>query len=269
MNKVLLIIDPQKDFIDDPNFMGALAVNGAYDDMKRLSKYILDDLPSSIVITMDTHAKMHIANPMWWVDQEGQNPSPFTLITAQDIKDGRWKAVMADKQEHSLNYVETLEKEGKYKLFIWPYHCINGTEGHKVSELVLDAITLWEEKTGNKVQYVFKGENPNTEHYSGLKAEVVMVDDKSTDLNEKVVNFLNGFDVIEVAGEAQSHCVKSTVNDLIEQLGAEAKKITLLKNCMSSVTGFEKKGMDFLEKAQKDGCSVKTVAEVKKAPKLK
>ncbi len=269
MNKVLLIIDPQKDFIDDPKFMGALAVNGAYEDMKRLSNYILDDMPSSIVITMDTHAKMHIANPMWWVDQEGKNPSPFTLITAQEIKEGKWKAVLAEKQEHSLKYVETLEKEGKYKLFIWPYHCIKDTEGHKVSELVSDAVNLWEEKTGNKVQYVFKGENPNTEHYSGLKAEVVMSDDDSTDLNKEVVNFLNSFDVIEVAGEAQSHCVKSTVNDLIEQLGTEAKKITLLENCMSNVTGFEKEGVDFLEKAQETGCAVKKVLEVKKVPKLK
>jgi nicotinamidase-related amidase len=268
MSKALFIIDPQKDFIDDPAFPGSLAVTGAYEDMKRLAQYIEVETPEAIVVTMDTHNRMHIANPMWWVDENGENPGIFTLISVADVESGKWKASVPEKQEHSLNYVKELAAAGKYVLCIWPYHCIDGTEGHKVTEVIKESLTAWESKTGNKVEYVFKGKNPNTEMYSGLKAEVVMSEDPETEINESLIEKLKSFDEVEVAGEAKSHCVASTVGDLIGGFGKEATKITILENCMSSVTGFEANGDNFITIAKEAGCTIKNVAVIAKKLKM-
>lgn len=262
MTTALLIIDPQKDFMETPAFKAPLAVPGAYEDMKRLAQYIEVEAPESIVVTMDTHAKMHIANPMWWVDEQGNNPSHFTLISVEDVESGKWKAAIADKQEHSLNYVRGLANGDKYVLRIWPYHCIDGTEGHEVTEVLKPALEAWEKSTGNKVVYVYKGQNPNTEMYSGLKAEVVMADDPDTEINQGVIDYLAGFDKVKVAGEAKSHCVASTAMDLIKGFGNNASKIVVLENCMSSVPGFEANGDKFVEMARGSGCATELVAEV-------
>jgi len=269
MTTALFIIDPQKDFIDDPKFMGSLAVTGANEDMRRLADHINETPPDAIVVTLDTHEKMHIANPMWWVDENGKNPEVFTLISVEDVISKKWMAHVKEKQESSLAYVMELEKNKKFKLCIWPYHCIDGTEGHKVTEVISIALNRWEISTGKKVQYVMKGQNPNTEHYSGLKAEVVISSDPKTKLNTKVINFLNSFDSVEVAGEAKSHCVSSTTGDLIGGFGANANKIVILENCMSSVSGFENAGETFIEEAKKAGCKVVSVVDKSLAKKMK
>jgi nicotinamidase-related amidase len=269
MKKALFIIDPQKDFIDDPDYMGSLAVSGAYADMQRLSNHIDKAKPDMIVVTMDTHEKMHIANPMWWINEKGENPNPFTLITVKDVEAGNWRAALPEKQEHSLSYVKELAKNGKYVLCVWPYHCIEGTEGHKVSNVVATSLANWEVATGKKVEYVYKGQNQNTEMYSGLKAEVVIPEDNKTEINNKLIKYLGGFDIVEVAGEAKSHCVASTVNDLIFGFGKNANKIVILENCMSSVTGFEQNGDDFINFAKKAGCEIAQVEELTSVKKMK
>lgn len=262
LTKLLLIIDPQKDFMTSSAFAGSLSVPGADEDMRRLAQHITVETPDSIVITMDTHARMHIANSMYWVDAEGKNPGQFTLITVEDVESGKWKAVNPEKQEHALHYVKELAKTKKFTLCIWPYHCIEGTEGHEVSELLKPALDNWEAKTGKKVVYIYKGQNPDTEMYSGLKAEVIIPDDPRTHLNQNLIDSFKPFDEIEVAGEAKSHCVASTAMDLINALGKDVKKVTLLENCMSSVPGFEKNGEGFIFEANQLGCVVKNVGEV-------
>ena len=258
----LLIIDPQKDFMTTNAFAGSLSVPGADEDMKRLAQHITATTPDSIVITMDTHARMHIANPMYWVDAEGNHPGQFTLITVADVEGGKWKTANPEKQKWALHYVKELAKTNRYTLCIWPYHCIEGTEGHEVSELLKPALDAWEEKTGKKVLYVYKGQNPDTEMYSGLKAEVIIPDDPRTHLNLDLIESFKYFDKIEVAGEAKSHCVASTAMDLIGALGKDAEKVVLLENAMSSVPGFEKNGDGFVDEAVKLGCKLETLPAV-------
>jgi nicotinamidase-related amidase len=268
LNKLLLIIDPQKDFMTSSAFAGSLSVPGADEDMKRLAKYVESETPDSIVITMDTHARMHIANPMYWVDAEGKNPGQFTLITVADVESGKWKTANPEKQEWALHYVKELAKTNKFTLCIWPYHCIEGTEGHEVSELLKPSLDAWEAKTGKKVVYIYKGQNPDTEMYSGLKAEVVIPDDPRTHLNQGLIDSFKPFDKIEIAGEAKSHCVASTAMDLIKALGSDAKKVSLLENCMSSVPGFEANGEAFVVEATQAGCNVESVPELARKMKI-
>lgn len=268
MSKALFIIDPQKDFIDDPDFHGALEVPGSYEDMKRLAQHIIMETPECIKVTMDTHSRMHIANQIWWVNEKGENPPIFTLISVADVESGKWKASVSEKQEHSLNYVRELAVAGKYMLCIWPDHCIDGTEGHKVTEVIKEALDAWEIKTGNKVEYIFKGKNPDTEMYSGLKAEVVMSEDPETEINKELIEKLRKFDEVEVAGQAKSHCVEGTINDLIDNFGDDASKITVLENCMSNVPGFEANGDKLIARAKEAGCTIKNVAFISKKLKM-
>lgn len=91
----LVVIDPQNDFSTP---QGSLFVQGADQDMSRLALMVkrlgkkLDD----IHITMDSHRKVDISHPMWWKDSAGKHPSPFTMITADDVDAGFTQYVEVD-----------------------------------------------------------------------------------------------------------------------------------------------------------------------------
>lgn len=266
MSKILFVIDPQNDFMDSPNFQGSLAVAGAYADMTRLSDFLLKNPIDNVMITMDTHSVEHIAHKNWWINANGENPSPFTIISSTDIADGTWKPVNPERQDWSEFYVHTLEKNGKYPLCIWPFHCIKGTKGFEVEATFAAAVSDWEQATNKKATYITKGHNDFTEHYSGLSAEVPVLKDPTTQLNTKAIAELNQHDEIYVAGEALSHCVAYTTLDLLNNMPVEdRKKVILLVDCMNPVTGFEKAGQDFLAKAQELGATLQT-SVVKKRP---
>jgi len=90
MQNTLLIIDPQNDFHSG----GSLAVPGADADALRLSAWIDRESEKlhSIVVTLDTHHKLHIAHAAFW--QAGNDPSArpavFSHITSRDIEEGKW-----------------------------------------------------------------------------------------------------------------------------------------------------------------------------------
>lgn len=251
MKKALVIIDPQQDFIISPTFTGALGVPGAYEDMLRIGEYIRKENPSHIVVTLDTHNVFDIAHNAWWINQEGGNPTPFTLITAEDVKNGVWKAAKPEFQEHAEFYVKKLEEQDKYKLYIWPNHCIEGTEGHKVNPELIKDLQDWEVTNNKKVEYIYKGMNHKTEHYSALKAEVVLEEDEDTKLRKDIIDKLVSYDEVVITGEASSHCVGGTTVDYLENISEDKRnKVSILKNCMSPVPGFEAGEEAFFEKAK-------------------
>ena len=159
-------------------------------------------------------------------------------------------------QEYSLYYVKQLAKKNKYQLCIWPEHCLVGTEGHNVWPELQKTILNWAHKFNRNPVWVWKGLNPKTEHYSALKAEIEL-EDEDTRLNKNLINKLHQYSEIEVAGEALSHCVASTVMDLLDNSSKEqCKKVKLLIDCTSNVTGFEELGKSFLEKATEKGMTI-------------
>ena len=139
----LFIIDPQEDFCN-PN--GNLFVPGADEDMKKLSEMTRENLESisDINITLDSHNRVHIAHPIWWINSAGKHPDPFTLISDEDVLNGTWRAHNPGFQDRSLAYVKNLKANGRYLLCIWPYHCLIGTPGHNVVPELMDALIMWE-----------------------------------------------------------------------------------------------------------------------------
>lgn len=259
MSSILFVIDPQNDFMDSPNFTGSLAVSGAYADMQNLSIFLLTNEIDNVMITMDTHSTEHIAHKNFWVDEQGNNPSAFTIISVKDLEAGKWKTSNPAMQEWGVNYVKTLADKGKYPLCIWPFHCIKGTKGYDVEETFAKAVAEWEKFNGKVATYINKGHNDLTEHYSGLSAEVPVPNDPTTMLNVKAIEFLNSHDKIIIAGEALSHCVAYTTLDLLNNLApADRSKVILLKDAMSPVGGFEQVGQDFLKEAERLGAKIAT-----------
>ena len=240
----LLCIDPQVDFCEP---QGALYVQSpddgtnAVDDMNRLATFIrrVGNRLADIHVTLDSHHYADIAHPSLWKNAKGDNPPPFTMITSKDIEAGVWVAAKTSLRKRFQEYVKALEKNGKFVLVIWPPHCLIGTPGHNVTTPVREALADYcRDNLARQVNYVTKGSNPFTEHYSVFRAEVPDPTDPSTGLNTELVNILqNGADQILVAGEAQSHCVASSIRDLANEFGDDKylAKITLLTDCMSNV----------------------------------
>jgi len=247
-NNHLVTIDPQNDFCHKD---GALSVPGADEDMKRLAKFVarMSDQLDEIHCTLDSHQTIHIAHPIFWVNSKGDNPPPFTLITEDAVESGEWRTKHPGLQAHALNYVKTLTKNNRYQLCIWPPHCRIASWGYQVVPELYDQFAAWETNTFSKVDFVVKGSNFLTEHYSAVMADFQCDDDPTTKINTKFLDVLSKADVVYFTGEALSHCVANTVVDIADNFGEDnIKKIVLLEDTTSNVPGFEALGSDFLKK---------------------
>lgn len=258
----LLIIDPQVDFCDPAR--GALYVPGAEHDMTRLAAMIrrlklkLDD----IHVTLDSHHFIHIAHPIFWKDSSGNHPPVFTTITRADVEDGVWTPTVPGMYRRALEYARRLEQNGRYELTIWPPHCLIGSPGHAVFPELFSALTEWEERFA-VVDYVTKGSNILTEHYSAVQADVPDAADASTQINTRLIRTLENADVIAIAGEARTHCVANTVRDIANNFGDDSfvKKMVLLADAASDISGFEAHAQSFLNEMTGRGMQLSTTTE--------
>jgi nicotinamidase-related amidase len=251
----LVAIDVQNTFCI-PGFelyVGGRSGMGAVEDNVRLCEFIYRNLNviTQIVPTMDTHQAMQIFHSIFFVDENGEHPPPFTTVTEDDIISGRWRfnpelaySLKLDSnyiQRHLLHYTRELKKGGKYELTIWPYHAMLGGIGHALVSAVEEAIFFHTIARYSQPYIYIKGNHPLTEHYSALGPEVATGPDGKELLprDERLFEKLLEFDVIIVAGQAKSHCVAWTVADLLAKITAKDKKLAnrvyLLEDCTSPV----------------------------------
>lgn len=231
----LLGIDIQFDFC---NPAGALYVPGADKSSIRSAALIrrIARKLSMINLTLDSHQPVHIAHPTSWVDRQGKNPGLFTVITDNDVKTGVWRAADPRKQKWYAHYVAQLAINGRYPLMIWPPHCIIGTTGQALVKEVSDEVVAWALGRQSVVNYVTKGSNEATEHYSALQADVAIDADPSTKINTNLLQVIGEADIIGVLGQASSHCVANTLRDILARFPQEyARKVVLLKDLMDPV----------------------------------
>jgi nicotinamidase/pyrazinamidase len=279
----LVIIDPQNDFCDlpteyrpedplalknpatvDSRMAPALPVPGAHEDMLRLSQFMQSGLRglADISITLDSHHRIGIERPAFWQQGDGSAVTPFTQITAASVRAGQYLPRNPKATNRVLAYLDTLEAAGRYTLMVWPAHCEIGTWGHNVHADIRASYNMWEERELGIVNKVTKGSNPWTEHYSALMAEVPDADDPSTQLNRGFLDMTIDADLVLITGEAGSHCVKSTAEHFADNFGAAAKKLVLVTDCMSPVTGFEAQYQQFLADMQGRGVQLATTADL-------
>jgi len=235
-NIQLLIIDPQNDFVDSRH--GSLAVAGAEGDMDRLAALVdrLRDKLSGVHITLDSHLRVDISHPLWWRGPSGERPGAFTQIAAADVADGVWRTSDPSARERTLSYLRQLDQRGRYPHTVWPEHCLIGDEGHNVWPTLSAAVHRWEERYALP-NFVTKGTNRWTEHFSAVCAEVPDPADASTQLNRGLIDTLEDADLVLVAGEARSHCVANTVRDIADHLRdpSSLERMVLLTDATSDV----------------------------------
>lgn len=252
----LLAIDVQNTFCipDFELFVGGQSGRGAVEDNGRLCEFIYRNLSSitEIIPTLDTHTAMQIFHPIFWVDLTGAHPGPATLVTLEDVQQGRWRVNPAiasslgyqtdeQLQQHAQHYVQQLTAFGKYPLTVWPYHSMLGGIGHALVSAVEEALFFHCLARHSQTRFEIKGGNPLTENYSVLRPEVlettagIAIAQKNTVLIEKLLTF----DRVIIAGQAKSHCVAWTIDDLLSEIQAQdptlAQKIYLLTDCTSPV----------------------------------
>ena len=253
----LLVIDPQNDFCDLPpeyrpvGQSPSLPVAGAHADLQRLAAFVQRHQAQldQIVVTLDSHQRIDIAHPGFWQRggaADGGQVLPFTAITAAQVRAGEYLPRDAQALPRTLAYLDALEAAGLYTLMVWPVHCQIGSWGHGIHADLRQAFDAWELARVRALRHVFKGMNPWTEHYSALLAEVPDPADPLTGLNRQLLGWLDEADQILVAGEAGSHCVKSTVEHLVQYL-PRPERLVLLSDMMSPVTGFEAQQQGFFE----------------------
>jgi nicotinamidase-related amidase len=234
-------------------FVAGRSGSGAVDDNRRLCEFLYRNLDAitRVVPTLDTHQAVQIFHGAFLVDAEGRHPDPYTLVSADDVEAGRWRvspgaagALGLDArylQRHLLHYTRALQAGGKYQLTVWPYHAMLGGIGHALASSVEEAVFFHGLARDSRPKVELKGDHPLTEHYSMLGPEVTEGPDGEPlgAHNDALVDELLEFDVVVVAGQAKSHCVAWTIDDLLRGVAtrdpALAAKVYLLEDCSSPV----------------------------------
>lgn len=251
----LLAIDVQNTFCipEFELFVGGRSGTGAVDDNVRLCEFIYRNLGviTEIAPTMDTHTAMQIFHPIFWVDADGNHPTPAaTMITLEDVEQGKWRVNEAiaysldtyeTLQQHALHYTQQLTQDGKFPLTVWPYHSMLGGIGHALVSAVEEAMFFHCIARSSQTRFELKGSNPLTENYSALRPEVMTGVDGTAiaQKNSSLLQKLLTFDAVIIAGQAKSHCVAWTIADLLTEIQAIdpalAQKVYLLEDCTSPV----------------------------------
>jgi nicotinamidase-related amidase len=252
----LLLIDVQNTFClpEFELFVSGRSGRGAVEDNERLCAFVYHNLArlTQIVVTLDTHSAVQIFHPVFWVGKDGHHPAPYTVIALADVRSGRWRvnphvavavspAPGFDVQAWALHYVRRLHEGGQYPLAVWPYHSMVGGIGHALVSAVEEAVFFHSIARQSPTHIEIKGQSPLTEHYSALRPEVIE-DAHGTRvgaLNTALVDHLLGFDALVVAGQAKSHCVAWTVENLLGEIRKRdprlAERVVLLDDCASPV----------------------------------
>jgi nicotinamidase-related amidase len=251
----LLAVDVQNTFCIPgfELFVGGRSGTGAVDDNRRLCEFVYRNLGAitQVLPSLDTHHAVQIFHAIWLVDEHGNHPEPYTLVSPEDVETGRWRVNEAVAEalgidadyaaRHLAHYTRRLAEGGKYDLTIWPYHAMLGGIGHALVSAVEEAVFFHGVARYSRPEFQVKGDKPLTEHYSMLGPEVTEGPDGDTlgRINTELIEKLLTFDAVLVAGQAKSHCLAWTIDDLLENEEARERRLAertyLLEDCTSPV----------------------------------
>lgn len=238
----LVLVDMQVDFIHRD---GALAVPGAVEDCRRVIEWIYRHVGriSKIFLSLDSHYPLQIFFSTWWRDAAGDHPPPNTVISADEVEAGKWQPLF--ETEWSRRYVRLLETRHRKQLMIWPFHTMVGTVGHNLSPSLYEAVCYHAAARQSQPLKLSKGSIPQTEHYSILEPEVKVADHPQGGLNRALLQELDEYDLVYLAGQAKSHCVLETVNTIMRELAPRPERIQGLRVLEDGMSSVVVTGIDF------------------------
>ncbi|MDR3076626.1 MAG: isochorismatase family protein [Synergistaceae bacterium] len=233
----LVIIYPQNDFCDCG---GSLYVDGAEGDIVRLARHISREggKYSGVFVSLDSHDSIAIFHPKFWLCESGSTPAPFTAITEDDYRLGRFRTSRPEHGGYAERMFGAMARKNIPSIMVWPEHCVVSTWGHAIAEPLKDALGVWRAASGKPVRYIFKGENPYTEQFSVFEG----LDDlwPDTAFNKTLCSALAGYESVTFAGEALSHCVEASITSYVGHGGDAVSRQPkfVLSDCVSPVAGF-------------------------------
>ena len=186
---------------------------------------------------------------------------PFTFVTAAEVRAGVYRPRDARLPPQVLAMLEQLAAAGKDGIVVWPVHCVTGTWGHNIHADLARALAAWEMAHQRAVTKLLKGEYPLTEHFGVFEADAPVASVPGTQFNTALATSLaTSADVIEIAGQASSHCVAASHDQFMRFLAHRpaAPRVVLLRDCMSPVPGFEPLADALIERARAAGTQVMT-----------
>ncbi len=275
----LLLIDMQIDFCHPAGALPVLGRSGeaAVFDSRRTAEFILREAPriSRIIATADSHHQMQaFFTSAWTLVDTGRMPECHTLIGLDGLDlvnralDGTVigavepnPGLLQGSRDRNRDwligqmkfYVRSLEEAGRPPLYLWPYHCLDGTAGQDIMPIVQEAMLYHGFLRQTSPTIVRKGMHPLTEHYSIFRPEVTRTHDGFRlvpDGSELLGELCCEYDAVIVAGEASSHCVAASLDHVIRFhafYGDRPAKFYLLTDCMSPVVV---PGADFTDQAE-------------------
>ncbi len=290
----LLLIDAQRDFCHKEGtlYVGGRTGDGAIDDSKRIAEFIYNNVGiiSKTIATLDTHFPWQIFFSNFFVNRKGEELQPHTLIdvavdNGRDILvnldlagnllnsdilpnpkiAGEFKVNPAWLHSQCLHYCKSLKDpnsgRSKYTLYLWPLHCLIGSIGHTLVGVIDEARQFHSFARSSQPEIEIKGGNPLTENYSIVQPEVLTrFDNLNSPIAQRNVSFLKqllNYDMVVIAGQASSHCVASSIDDILAEINAKdpslAKKVYILRDCTSAVAVPDGNGgffADFTDQAE-------------------
>jgi len=267
----LLVVDAQWDFSHPEGalYVAGRSGTGGLDANRRLAAFVYRHLHriTEITCTLDTHHPFQVFFPCAHLDEQGRHPPPHTEISAEEYLHGRYRPdpAMAHQlgvepgwlAKQFVHYCQQLERSGKHRLCLWPYHCLLGSPGHRLAGPLEEARLFHAFARGAANVPETKGDNPLSERYSVFQEEVATCWDgrpiPGVLRNHRLIRSLLEEDAVLVAGLASSHCVRESVADLLGAVRARdpalARRIYLLEDCTAPVV--IPGGPDFTDEAER------------------
>lgn len=209
------------------------------------------------------------SHPYPYMDGSNQ---PFPIITPESCwhpvhnPDGYWKPIVTSRPD--LDETWYLVKTLGF-LVLWYKHCQKLTFGATIDPLITAVIMHHHFMRGGietEPVISIKGKSWRTEFFGALKAEYEIFDDPDAQPNTEIIGLILKFDLIVISGQAASHCVLKTIQQIVEYLekiGRDdaIKKIIYLKDTASIITGWEEKTAKALQELAAKGVQIQTTED--------
>lgn len=204
MKRLLIIVDPNNDFVDS---RGSLYIKEAEKGVDAIIDFIEKENPDAIIVSQDTHETYHISHCGYWKE----DLKPFTVVTVKDVEEGRVEPLKADKKD-VIDYLKVVEDKHQTHT-LWPDHCIKNTWGWEFPERLNKALQQWQSQgDGKRPLHIYeKGEFEDAEMFSIFS----YVNADEVDLRgKKIMDEMAGYDEVVVCGFAKDYCVAESVKDI-------------------------------------------------------
>jgi nicotinamidase-related amidase len=200
---------------------------------------------------------------------KGDHPVPYTEIDADEVEFGRgaptgWKwgvnpamsgAIQVKVagqddytpldiralQRHFAHYNQELKSGNRYKLCVWPYHCMAEGIGSTLVPVTAEVDAFWGFARGGRQLVDHKGGHYLSENYSVFRQEVMTTvgGHQIAQRNTIALDMLRAHDAVLYRGQAGSHCVPWSIDDMLTDILANdpalAKKVWIVTDCMDPV----------------------------------